>query len=96
MRILAHDPESISTNRAATRSRTDGGPRVDLLKAGHVAERFRTENSARDITELRRAFGVISEALLVEIERVDRGLANRQSGPLRQLASRSSVLGFDG
>ncbi len=40
-----------------------------------------------DIAELRRALGVISEALLVEIERVDHGLANRLSGPLRQLVS---------
>jgi predicted nucleotidyltransferase len=40
-----------------------------------------------DIAELRRAFDVISEALLVEIERVDVGLANRLAGPLRELAS---------
>jgi hypothetical protein len=40
-----------------------------------------------DIAELRRAFGVISEALVVEIERVDHGLANRLCEPLRQLAS---------
>ncbi len=39
-----------------------------------------------DISELRRALGVISEALLVEIERVDAGLANRLAGPLRELA----------
>ena len=40
-----------------------------------------------DIAELRRAFGVISEALVVEIERVDHSLANRLCEPLRQLAS---------
>jgi hypothetical protein len=40
-----------------------------------------------DIAELRRAFGVISEALLVEIEWVDHDLANLLRGPLRQLAS---------
>lgn len=40
-----------------------------------------------DIAELRRVFGVVSEALLVEIEQVDAGLANRQAGPLRDLAS---------
>jgi hypothetical protein len=40
-----------------------------------------------DIAELRRAFGVISEALLVEIEWVDAGLANRLARPLRELAS---------
>jgi hypothetical protein len=38
-----------------------------------------------DITELQRAFGVISQALLVEIERVDAGLANRLAGPLEEL-----------
>ncbi|MDQ2790862.1 MAG: nucleotidyltransferase domain-containing protein, partial [Actinomycetota bacterium] len=41
---------------------------------------------ALDIAELSRAFGVIIEALLVEIERVDAGLANRVAGPLRELA----------
>jgi hypothetical protein len=40
-----------------------------------------------DITELRRAFGVISEALLVEIEWVDVELASRLVGLLRELAS---------
>jgi hypothetical protein len=40
-----------------------------------------------DIAELRRAFGVISEALLVEIEWVDAGLANRLAAPVRELAS---------
>jgi predicted nucleotidyltransferase len=40
-----------------------------------------------DIAELRRAFGVISEVLLVEIEWVDADLANRLAGPLRELAS---------
>ncbi len=39
------------------------------------------------IAELRRAFGVISEALLGEIERVDADLANRLARPLRELAS---------
>ncbi len=40
-----------------------------------------------DVAELRRAFGVISEALLAEIERVDAGLANRLAGPLKELTS---------
>jgi hypothetical protein len=40
-----------------------------------------------DVVELRRAFGVISEALLIETERVDVGLASRLAGPLRELAS---------
>ncbi|MGH7869180.1 MAG: nucleotidyltransferase domain-containing protein, partial [Candidatus Dormibacteraceae bacterium] len=40
-----------------------------------------------DIAELSRAFGVISEALLAEIEQVDASLGNRLKGPLRELAS---------
>lgn len=40
-----------------------------------------------DIAELRRAFGVISQALLVEVERVDVGLADRLASPVRELAS---------
>ncbi len=40
-----------------------------------------------DIAELRRAFGVTGGALLVKIERVDAGLANRLTGPLRELVS---------
>jgi hypothetical protein len=39
-----------------------------------------------DIFELRRAFRAVSEVLLVEIELVDTGLANRLAGPLRELA----------
>jgi DNA-binding CsgD family transcriptional regulator len=40
-----------------------------------------------DIAELRRAFSVISKALLVEIQRVDASLANSLAGPLSVLAS---------
>jgi predicted nucleotidyltransferase len=40
-----------------------------------------------DTSELKRAFGVISEALIVETERVDAGLANRLAVPLREMAS---------
>jgi hypothetical protein len=40
-----------------------------------------------EVAELRRAFGVISEALLVEIEQVDTGLATRLADPLRELTS---------
>lgn len=39
-----------------------------------------------DIPELKRAFTVTTEALLVEIERSDPGLAGRLAGPLRELA----------
>lgn len=41
---------------------------------------------ALDVPELRRAFGVITEALLVEVDRVDPGLAKRLAGTLRELA----------
>jgi len=40
-----------------------------------------------EIPELRRAFGAITQALLVETERADPGLADRLTGPLRELAS---------
>ncbi|MDQ2759944.1 MAG: nucleotidyltransferase domain-containing protein [Actinomycetota bacterium] len=40
-----------------------------------------------EIPELRRAFGAITRALLVETERADPGLADRLAGPLRELAS---------
>jgi len=39
-----------------------------------------------EAAEIRRAFGVASEALLVEIAHADGGLANRLAGPLRALA----------
>jgi predicted nucleotidyltransferase len=38
-----------------------------------------------DITELRRAFGVVSDALIAETERADAGLANQLAVPLREL-----------
>ncbi len=40
-----------------------------------------------DILELRRAFGAVTEALLVETERSDPVLATRLAGPLRELAA---------
>jgi predicted nucleotidyltransferase len=39
-----------------------------------------------DAAELRRAFGAITEALIVEIERADADLAGRLAAPLRELA----------
>ncbi len=42
---------------------------------------------ALDIPELKRAFAAITQALLVEIDRTDPGLADRLTGPLRELAS---------
>jgi predicted nucleotidyltransferase len=38
-----------------------------------------------DAAELRRAFGVVTEALIAEIERADVGLADRLAAPLREL-----------
>jgi hypothetical protein len=38
-----------------------------------------------DIAELRRAFGVVSDALIAETERADAGLANQLAVPLREL-----------
>jgi hypothetical protein len=38
-----------------------------------------------DAVELRRAFGVVTEALIAEIERVNAGLAHRLAAPLREL-----------
>src|SRR5438067_914492 len=38
-----------------------------------------------DAAELRRAFGVVTAALIAEAERADAGLADRLSGPLREL-----------
>ncbi len=40
-----------------------------------------------DIPELKRAFAAITQALLVETERTDPGLADRLTGPLKELAS---------
>ena len=40
-----------------------------------------------DAAELRRAFGVVTDALIAEIQRADAGLANRLAAPLRELAS---------
>jgi hypothetical protein len=40
-----------------------------------------------DAAELRRAFGVVTEALIVEIERADPGLVFRLAAPLRELTS---------
>lgn len=40
-----------------------------------------------DISELKRAFAVVAEALLGEAEQADAALADRLAGPLRELAS---------
>ena len=39
-----------------------------------------------DIAELRRAFSVVTEALIVEVQQADAGLADRLTRPLRELS----------
>ncbi|MGH3573391.1 MAG: nucleotidyltransferase domain-containing protein [Pseudonocardiaceae bacterium] len=63
------------------------GRGMDLLPSAIIAGLTGALVCSLDIDELRRAFGVISEALLGEIERVDAGLAVRLTGPLNELAS---------
>lgn len=41
-----------------------------------------------DLTELRRVFSVVNEALLDETEQVDPGLARRLAAPVRELSGR--------
>jgi hypothetical protein len=43
-----------------------------------------------DDAELRRAFGVVTEALIAETERADHSLAGRLAGPLRELTGQVS------
>jgi len=45
-----------------------------------------------DTAEIRRAFGVVSEALLDETAQADAGLATRLAGPLRELAGTAPSL----
>lgn len=63
------------------------GRGMDSLPPEITAGLTRALVCSLDIAELRRAFGVTSGALLVKIERVDAGLANRLTGPLRELVS---------
>ena len=63
------------------------GRGVDSLPPGILATLSDGLVRSLDTAELKRALGVISEALLIEIEPVDPGLANRLAGPLRELAS---------
>lgn len=65
------------------------GRGMDLLPPEITATLTGALVCSLDINELRRAFGVVSEALLAETARVDAGLANRLRGPLRELAAGS-------
>ncbi|MEJ7702349.1 MAG: nucleotidyltransferase domain-containing protein [Geodermatophilaceae bacterium] len=59
------------------------GRGVDSLPPGILATLSDGLVRSLDTAELKRALGVISEALLIEIEPVDPGLANRLAGPLK-------------
>lgn len=59
----------------------DGLPREETAGLAQALVR------SLDAPELERAFAVITEALLVETERSDPGLAVRLAGPLRELVS---------
>lgn len=60
---------------------------MDLLPGDATAPLAGALVGSLDVNELRRAFRLISEALLAEIERVDAGLATRLAGPLTELAN---------
>jgi hypothetical protein len=61
------------------------GRGIDSLPPGATAAIGGALVRSLDATELRRAFGVVGEALLAETERVDADLANRLAAPLREL-----------
>jgi hypothetical protein len=61
------------------------GRGIDSLPAQATAAIAGALIRSLDTTELRRAFGVVSDALIAETERVDAGLANRLAAPLREL-----------
>jgi hypothetical protein len=63
------------------------GRGIDLLPVDSTAPLAGTLVCSLDINELRRAFGLVGEALLAEIEQVDAGLATRLAGPLTELLS---------
>jgi predicted nucleotidyltransferase len=63
------------------------GRGMDLLPPPITAALAGALVRSPETAELRRAFSVVSGALLAEIERVDAGLAKRLAGPLRELAS---------
>lgn len=63
------------------------GRGMDSLPPEIITGFIRALVRSLDIVELRRALGVISEALLAETERVDAVLASRLTGPMRELTS---------
>ncbi|HEY0735491.1 MAG TPA: hypothetical protein VGD69_11345 [Herpetosiphonaceae bacterium] len=63
------------------------GRGIDRLPSEATAALSAALVRSLDAAELRRAFGVVSEALLDEIQRVDMELANRLAAVVRELAS---------
>ena len=63
------------------------GRGMDSLPREVTAPIARALVQSLDLAELKRAFAAISEALLIETQRSDPGLAARLAGPLRELAS---------
>jgi hypothetical protein len=61
------------------------GRGIDRLPPGATAAVAGALVRSLDAAELGRAFGIVSEALIAEAERVDAGLANRLAAPLREL-----------
>ncbi|MBV9011580.1 MAG: hypothetical protein JO272_05930 [Pseudonocardiales bacterium] len=61
------------------------GRGIDLLPVASTAPLAGALVCSLDINELRRAFRLVGETLLAEIERVDAGLATRLAGPFTEL-----------
>jgi predicted nucleotidyltransferase len=68
---------------------TDGLPPEDTAAAAGALVR------SLDAAELRRAFRVVTGALLAEVERSDAGLAGRLAAPLRELAGQEMGEGHE-
>ena len=62
------------------------GRGIDRLPPEYTAAAAAGLVRSLDAVELRRAFGVVTEALIAEIELTDAGLAERLTAPLRELA----------
>lgn len=63
------------------------GRGMDSLPRNVTAPIARALVASLDVAELKRAFAAVTEALLVETDRSDPGLADRLAEPLRDLAS---------
>jgi hypothetical protein len=63
------------------------GRGIDLIPAHSTASLANTLVRSLEINELRRAFRLLSEALLAQIEQLDADVATRLAGPLTELAN---------